>query len=326
MTERHGKILESLAAAQRIEVSTLANILEVSQVTVRKDLDQLEDMGLIRREHGFALFGSMDDVGRRMAIHYEVKRRIARAAAALVDEGETVMIESGSCCAMLAEELANTRKDVTIVTNSVFIADHIRHAPCCKIILLGGEYQPNSQVTVGSITRHTAQIFMSDKFFIGTDGFNERCGFTGKDHMRSQTVRDIAEQVRQVIILTESEKFLHQGVERTILTEDVSQVFTDDRIPPDKEAFLQRMGVAVYKVLSSVSGEASSLPHVISTVRPATAVAPLHEQPAGACGAGGKNEPAKQTGLQNRGSEARLPGLPDGPPRIKLVQYSSEKP
>jgi DeoR/GlpR family transcriptional regulator of sugar metabolism len=258
MTERHGKILEALAAAQRIEVSALAAVLGVSQVTVRKDLDQLEDMGLIRREHGFALFGSMEDVGRRMAIHYEVKRRIARAAAALVDEGETVMIESGSCCAMLAEELVNTRKHASIVTNSVFIANHIRHAPYCKIILLGGDYQPNAQVTVGSMTRQNTRIFLSDKFFIGTDGFSEKCGFTGKDHIRSQTVRDMAEQARQVIVLTESEKFFRPGTERTVRTEEVFQVFTDDKIPVDKEIFLKSRDVIVNKVPLAVSGAASS--------------------------------------------------------------------
>jgi DeoR/GlpR family transcriptional regulator of sugar metabolism len=272
MTERQGKILEALAATQRIEVSTLANILDVSQVTVRKDLDQLEELGLIRREHGFALFGSMDDVGRRMAIHYDVKRRIARAAAALVEEGETVMIESGSCCALLAEELVHTRKHVTIVTNSAFIANHIRHAPYCKIILLGGEYQPASQVMVGSITRRCAQIFFSDKFFIGTDGFSEKCGFTGKDHTRSQTVRDMAEQVQQVIILTDSEKFLTQGVERTVQTEQVSRVFTDDKIPADKETFLKNRGVVVHKVPTTASeGNAAHL-HVVS---PAEASEPL---------------------------------------------------
>jgi DeoR/GlpR family transcriptional regulator of sugar metabolism len=274
MTERHGKILEALAAAQRIEVSTLATILGVSQVTVRKDLDQLEEMGLIRREHGFALFGSMEDVGRRMAIHYEVKRRIARAAAAMVDEGEMVMIESGSCCAMLAEELVNTRKHVTIVTNSVFIANHIRHAPYCRIIILGGEYQPNAQVVAGSITRQNTRIFLSDKFFIGTDGFSEKCGFTGKDHVRSQTVRDMAEQAQQVIVLTESEKFLCQGSERTVLTEDVSQVFTDDKIPAEKEAFLQSRNVTVHKVpLTVVPGGASSYPHILTPAHTASIAA-----------------------------------------------------
>jgi DeoR/GlpR family transcriptional regulator of sugar metabolism len=250
MTERHNKILEALAVAQRIEVSALADILQVSQVTVRKDLDQLEELGLIRREHGFALFGSIDDVGRRMAIHYDVKRRIAKAAAELVEDGETVMIESGSCCALLAEELANTKQNVTIVTNSAFIANHIRHTPRCKVILLGGEYQSPAQVLVGSITRRCSQVFFSDKFFIGTDGFNERYGFTGRDHARAQTLRDMAEQVQEIIVLTESDKFHHQGTEGTVRTENVSRIYTDDHIPADKEEFLIGKNVEVIKVPS----------------------------------------------------------------------------
>ncbi|MDR2070483.1 MAG: DeoR/GlpR family DNA-binding transcription regulator [Treponema sp.] len=248
MTERHNKILEALALRQRIEVSALAELLHVSQVTVRKDLDQLEERGLIRREHGFALFGSIDDVGRRMAIHYEIKRRIAQAAAASVEDGETVMIESGSCCTLLAEELANTRKDVTIVTNSAFIANHLRHTRTCRIILLGGEYQPEAQVLVGSITRKCAEIFFSDKFFIGADGFIEGYGFTGRNHSRAQTVRDMAEQAEEIIVLTEAEKFSQRGTECIVRAEDVTSVYTDDRIPPEKEAFLDEKGVIVKKV------------------------------------------------------------------------------
>ncbi|MDR2402747.1 MAG: DeoR/GlpR family DNA-binding transcription regulator [Spirochaetaceae bacterium] len=250
MTERHNRILETLAANQRVEVTALADILAVSQVTVRKDLDQLEELGLIRREHGFALFGSIDDVGKRMAFHYDVKRRIAREAAKLVDEGETVMIESGSCCALLAEELANTRQDVTIVTNSAFIAHHIRHAPYCRVILLGGEYQPNAQVLVGSITRRCAEVFFSEKFFIGTDGFIPKYGFTGRDHQRAQTVRDLVEQAQQVIVLTESDKFFHHGTEGLIRTSEVTRVYTDDRIPPDTEAYLSEQNVILHKVAS----------------------------------------------------------------------------
>ncbi|MDR2759443.1 MAG: DeoR/GlpR family DNA-binding transcription regulator [Spirochaetaceae bacterium] len=250
MTERHNRILELLATNQRIEVTMLSDLLAVSQVTVRKDLDQLENLGLLRREHGFALFGSIDDVGKRMAIHYEVKRRIAREAAALVEEGETVMIESGSCCALLAEELANTRQDVTIVTNSAFIANHIRHAPYSKVILLGGQYQPAAQVLVGSITRRSAEVFFSDKFFIGADGFIPRYGFTGKDHLRAQTVRDLVEQAQQIIVLTESEKFFHQGSEGLIRTEEVSMVFTDDNIPLEVETNLRQKNIDVRKVKS----------------------------------------------------------------------------
>jgi DeoR/GlpR family transcriptional regulator of sugar metabolism len=253
MTERHNKILEILAQSQRVEVVTLADMLQVSQVTVRKDLDQLEELGLIRREHGFALFGSFDDVGKRMAYHYDVKRRIAKAAAELVEDGETVMIESGSCCALLAEELANTKRGVTIVTNSAFIANHIRHTPFGKIILLGGEYQTDSQVMVGPILRKYAEVFLADKFFIGTDGFTEKYGFTGRDHLRAQAVRDMAEQARQLIVLTESEKFFHQGIEGLARTEDVMAVYTDTKIPPEVEAFLLEREVLVHKVPASLS-------------------------------------------------------------------------
>jgi DeoR/GlpR family transcriptional regulator of sugar metabolism len=263
MTERHSKILEILALYQRIEVSALAALLQVSQVTARKDLDQLEGMGLIRREHGFALFGSINGASRRMAIHYEVKRRIAQAAAASVEDGETVMIESGSCCALLAEELANTKGDVTIVTNSAFIANHLRYVQTCKIILLGGEYQPEAQVLVGSITQKSAEIFFSDKFFIGTDGFIDEYGFTGKNHTRTQTVRGMAEQAEEIIVLTESEKFSQRGVEGIVRIEDVTAVYTDDRIPPKKEALLNEKGVIVNKV----SGLQNPGQHQIPTVQ-----------------------------------------------------------
>jgi DeoR/GlpR family transcriptional regulator of sugar metabolism len=247
MTERQNKILEALAVSQKMEVTTLSEILGVSQVTVRKDLDQLEESGFIRREHGYALFGSIDDVGRRMAIQYDVKRRIAKAAAEMVEDGETIMIESGSCCALLAEQLANTKKNITIITNSVFIANHVRNAPYLRIILLGGEYQPGTQITVGSITRRCAQVFFSDKFFIGADGFTEH-SFTGRDHFRAQTVRDMAEHASEIIVLTESEKFNHRGVEETVRLEQVSSLFTDDRLPEGKEAALRDKQIKVTKV------------------------------------------------------------------------------
>jgi len=249
MTEKQDKILGFLAENQRVSVSALADFLGVSQVTVRKNLDYLEKIGFIKRDHGHAFFGSNDDMGTRMAINYEIKRRIAKTAAATVQDGETVMIESGSCCALLAEELANHKK-VTIITNSSFIANYIRHAPYANIILLGGEFQTSSQVLVGPMTIKWAEIFISDKFFLGTDGFIERFGFTGRDHLRTQTARDMAEQAKQVIVLTESDKFLHQGTEGLVRTEQVSAVYTDDRILPDKEAFLQKKNVTVYKVPS----------------------------------------------------------------------------
>ncbi|MCL1932087.1 MAG: DeoR/GlpR family DNA-binding transcription regulator [Treponema sp.] len=248
MIQRHTKILELLSRHQRSEVSTLAELLGVSQVTVRKDLDILEERGLVHREHGFACLNPTNDIGKRLAFNYDVKKRIAIKAASLVDDGETVMIESGSCCALLAEELANEQKDVTIITNSVFIANFIRNSDRTKIILLGGYYQPDTQVVVGPMTRKCSEVFFSDKFFVGTDGFMPGFGFTGKDHLRSQTVMDLAENARDIFVLTDSEKFYHQGVLGLVRLENVSGVFTDDNIPPEIEKQLLDHHITLYKI------------------------------------------------------------------------------
>jgi DeoR/GlpR family transcriptional regulator of sugar metabolism len=253
MTERHAKILEALAKQQRIEVTILAGILKVSQVTVRKDLDFLENRGFIQREHGFASLETVDNTGKRMAFQYNIKQRIAKAAAETVEEGGTVMLESGSCCALLAEELLYNKRNITIVTNSVFIANHVRHAPYGKIILLGGYYQSESQVLVGSITRKCAEIFYSDKFFIGADGFSEETGFTGRDHHRAQTIQALSEQATNIVVLTESDKFHCRGVVNLVNTENVAEVFTDDKIPQNTEIFLLKKNVKVHKVLSNAA-------------------------------------------------------------------------
>jgi DeoR/GlpR family transcriptional regulator of sugar metabolism len=248
MTNRHSKILDALVKQQRIEVTVLSGLLGVSQVTVRKDLDFLEECGIIRRQHGYACLDGTNDVGTRLAYHYGIKKRIAKAAVATVNDGDTVMIESGSCCALLAEELVLTKKDITIITNSTFIAHYIRHARHSKIILLGGYYQPDSQVTVGPMTKKCGELFCANKFFIGVDGFSLKSGFTGKDHLQVQTVLDLAEYAQGLIVLTESEKFRRQGVLGMAKTHNIAAVYTDDGIPAESEAALLEHNVKIFKV------------------------------------------------------------------------------
>lgn len=228
---RHTRILEIVGDNERIEVKQLAELLKVSQVTVRKDLDILEEKGLLRREHGYAVMNASDDINNRLAFNYQVKRSIAKLAAELVKDGETVMIESGSSCALLAEELAANKKDVRIITNSAFIASYIREIPSVKIVLLGGDYQPKSQVMVGPITKKCAKDFFVDKLFVGTDGFTEKFGFTGNDLMRTETVQSMAESASHVVVLTDSSKFKKQGVVAQFRKEEVDFVITDDAIP-----------------------------------------------------------------------------------------------
>ena len=176
--DRTSQILELLVKEKKMEVAGLSAHLGVSQVTVRKDLDAMEAQGLIKREHGFAVLSSTDDIKGRLAYHYEEKRRIALRAAELVRDGDTIMIESGSCCALLAAALTESRSGVTIITNSAFIADYIRRSSDFQIILLGGIYQQDAQVMVGPMVRQCAENFWVDRFFIGVDGWSARAGFT----------------------------------------------------------------------------------------------------------------------------------------------------
>ncbi|MDR0399347.1 MAG: DeoR/GlpR family DNA-binding transcription regulator [Treponema sp.] len=248
MMNRHNRILDVLIQKQKVEVTVLAGLLSVSQVTIRKDLDILEQRGLVRREHGYACVDLTNDVRKCMAYNYDVKKRIALRAAETVQDGETVFIESDSICALLAEELVNTRRDVTIVTNSVFITNHISRTQNGKIILLGGYFEKDAEVTVGPITSKCAEIFFSDKFFIGVDGFSESVGFTGRDHLRAETIQNLAGHVKDIIVLTESETLSQPGVVGLVHTDKVAKVYTDDEIPSTVEGYLREKEVEVQKI------------------------------------------------------------------------------
>ncbi|MDR1903914.1 MAG: DeoR/GlpR family DNA-binding transcription regulator [Treponema sp.] len=250
-SERQKNILEIISREGAVEVARLADMMQVSRVTLRKDLDRLEEKGIISHEKGQVFPGSSDDMNNRLTYHYDTKRKIARAACSLVQDGEAVMIESGSCCALLAEELTLNKRDVRIITNSAFIAAYIRKLPQAKLILLGGDYQNEAQVMVGPIARLCARGFTVDKLFIGTDGFSEQAGFTGKDHLRAETVRDMAGQAAQVIILTESEKFSKQGLVPLLPFKSIRALITDSAIPAEKERFLAERRITVHKVLTS---------------------------------------------------------------------------
>lgn len=138
----------------------------------------------------------------------------------------------------VALELAQTKQDVTLITNSAFIADYVRKVGKIRIVLLGGEYQKESQVMVGPMVRKCAETFFVDKFFIGTDGFSEISGFTGNDYMRSETVRDLTRQANKVVVLTESSKFNQVGTVSLLPIQNIHSVITDDGIPKDCEEYL----------------------------------------------------------------------------------------
>ena len=240
MTDRQTKILEIVNQKKKVEVATLSKMLEVSQVTIRKDLDALEELNFLTREHGYATMKNMSDISNRMAFCYETKQQI-------VSDGETIMVESGSSCALLVKQLSETKKDITVITNSSYIARFIRESEggVTKVIVLGGEYQKEAEVMVGPLVKTCAEAFYVDKLFMGTDGYIPGIGFTSGDMLRVEAAKSMMGSARNSIILTDSSKFSEHGVVMQSRFKDIDMVFTDDQIPSEAKEVLEQNGITV---------------------------------------------------------------------------------
>lgn len=248
MKSRHLKILDVLAKKRKIEVNELAKLLDVSQVTIRKDLTELEKSKMLKREHGFAVINDSDDINNRLSQNFNKKQRIAKEALKLVNDNETIIIESGSCCSIFAKELAKIKKNITIVTNSVFIADHLRDEKNIKVILLGGEYQKESQVIIGSLAKECLKHFNVDKAFIGIDGYTPETGFTGNNFERADIVRSMIDQSENTIILSDSSKFGRKSLINFLPEKKIPIVITDNEISDNYKDNLINEGIKVIEV------------------------------------------------------------------------------
>ncbi len=245
MNARHTALLEYITKHGKTEVGILAEYLNTSKVTIRKDLDYLAKHSMLKRERGYAVPNDPSDINYRMAFHYDRKQRIAKTAASYVQDGEMVIIESGSTCALLAEELAKSNRNVTIITNSMYIANYIKDYTNIQIILLGGTLQTKSQSLVGPLTKNAVKAFHVNKIFFGTDGYSREFGFTGDDLIRSDTLKDMINCAVHAYVLTDSEKFEQPGSVSFLDLKNVHEVITDSEIPKSEYDYLVQQGITV---------------------------------------------------------------------------------
>jgi DeoR/GlpR family transcriptional regulator of sugar metabolism len=213
---------ESLRALIRergvIRVEDLCRELGVSPATVRRDLDQLEGNGAIRRVHGGAVSVEsrleeplFDD---KTSIAAREKRRIAEAALAFIEPDDTIYLDGGSTVLELAR-LLRERTNLTVVTNSLRAAHELAgRGP--RLMLIGGELRRLSQTLVGPLTRLMLSELHLDKAFMGTIGFALEQGLTTTDPSEAFTKEIVMGQARQVLVLADSAKagkvsFAHAG-------------------------------------------------------------------------------------------------------------------
>lgn len=246
MNPRHQQIIQVVNLRGNISVSELSQLAGVSEVTIRQDLNLLEKDGFLRRIHGSAVALDSDDVGARMQTRYQIKQAIAAQAAILVSDGESVFIEGGSTCALLARTLAERRR-LTIITVSHYIA-HLLKDSACEVIVLGGLYQKESASVVGPLTRFSLQHIHFHKAFIGIDGWHENTGFTGRNMLRSDVINAVMEKEVEKIALTDSSKF--GQVHPYPLSPEVpfSHVITDDALALEYQQIFDKQGILLTKV------------------------------------------------------------------------------
>jgi len=244
MNDRQSKILGILSNGDQTSVNKLSLELSVSSVTIRQDLNYLEKEGLLKRVHGGAVLRGADDIPSRLGINFEKKIVVARRAVSLVEDGETIFIESGSINALFAKELLN-RSGITVVTTNLFIARQLRKAKHVQVVLMGGIYQHESESVVGQLTKACIEQVNFGKAFIGIDGFSPEAGFTSKDMMRAEIAAQIIGRSREAIVLTDSSKFGHNQLRRICETEQIRCVITDRDVPQESRTFLEDRGVKV---------------------------------------------------------------------------------
>jgi DeoR/GlpR family transcriptional regulator of sugar metabolism len=229
LNERQSKILNLLSGNDLTSVTELSSRLLVSSVTIRQDLNFLESEGLVKRVHGGAVLEDAEDLSNRLGFNYDKKLRIARKAALLVNEGETILIESGSTNALLTRELIK-RSNVTLITTNVFIARQFRKNRNASIILLGGIYQPGSESMVGKITKVCLDQINFDKAFIGIDGYTTETGFTLRDLFRAEISSYIIKKSRETIIVSDSSKFGKTELTNICYPADIKYIATDNEL------------------------------------------------------------------------------------------------
>jgi DeoR/GlpR family transcriptional regulator of sugar metabolism len=242
LNERQNKILRILGKNDQASVIDLSKQLKVSSVTIRQDLNFLEDEGLLKRIHGGAVLKDADDLQNRLGENYEKKLRIAKKLACFVDEGETILIESGSVNVLFARELLKIKK-VTIITTNVYIARQFRKNEQANIIILGGIYQHDSETMVGKITKTCIDQINIDKAFIGIDGYTQEAGFTSRDLFRAEISTYIIEKAKDVFIVSDSSKFGKTELTNVCYPSQIQHIATNNDLDTQFQNEFNRSGI-----------------------------------------------------------------------------------
>jgi DeoR family transcriptional regulator, fructose operon transcriptional repressor len=207
--ERQRSVLDLLRKSGKVTVEELTRSFRVSPPTIRADLSRLESQGLLRRTHGgaIALENTLYEppYAERAVLRHAEKRSIAIAAARLVQEGDTVLIDAGTTCHEIALVLKEFRR-LTVVTNSIASAEALAENDGIETILIGGIIQPRRRAVLGALATQFLGQIQCDHAFVAMSGVHLEAGFTVVDFDAAQLKRRMLEKAKLAAAVADSSK------------------------------------------------------------------------------------------------------------------------
>jgi DeoR family transcriptional regulator of aga operon len=246
--DRRVRILEILENDGQVKVNDLGKLFNVSEVTVRNDLDKLEEKGLLVRTRGGGIKTHKVrfdyQLNKESTHHLKEKQLIGKKALELIKEDDIILLDSGTTTLEIARNLAEM-KNLTIITSALNIASQFINNESIKVVMLGGNLKNSTLSFIGPITEDSLKNLYCDKAFIGVNGIDSKYGISAIDiddaHL-NKIMMDISEAV---IVVTDSSKFLKRSFSKIAPITSIDIVLTDSNVPAEEVKNLQNSGVKV---------------------------------------------------------------------------------
>jgi DeoR family transcriptional regulator of aga operon len=246
--ERRRRIRELLREEGRVRVEALAARFGISQVTIRADLSILESAGALTRTHGGALLLPEADqsLDVKQLQHRAEKQRIAAAAAGLIRDGETIILDSGTTTAEIARHIRTLDlKSINVITNGLNIAALLIDVPSVRLIVPGGILRRESNSLSGPMAESTLATLRANRLYLGADGIDPQIGVMTPHLAEAELNAKMIGISQQVVVVADSSKFARRNISLIARVEQLHLLITDRAAPQGAIEQLRQCGVEV---------------------------------------------------------------------------------
>ncbi|HTN77976.1 MAG TPA: DeoR/GlpR family DNA-binding transcription regulator [Pirellulaceae bacterium] len=242
--ERRSRLLEMVRLRGFASLPDLANELAVSESTVRRDLDYLEESGSAKRTHGGVFYTGpspkLAHFDQRQAVQWERKRRIAQAASQLIQDGDTLLLDGGSTTYELARLLVG--RPLQVVTNSLPVANLFTSSEAADLVIVGGYVHTRSGVSLGPYANEMLRTLNVRRAVLSVAGINDR-GCCNSNLLLVETERAMMQAADEVIVVADSTKFGYSSLAHLCDLNEIDVLVADHELSPEWRERVQNAGV-----------------------------------------------------------------------------------